>query len=72
MQNNDNNGLEFTDEQLRAALKRMGRDARTAAFSAGRPVIVVKGSSIVALHPDGSEEIIEALIGQTDDVSESE
>jgi len=72
MQNNDNDGLEFTDEQLRAALKRMGRDARMAAFSVGQPVIVVKGSSIVALHPDGSEEIIETLIRETDAVSESQ
>lgn len=72
MQNNDSDGLEFTDEQLRAALKRMGRDARKAAFSAGQPVIVVKGSSIVALHPDGTEEILETLIRETNALSESE
>lgn len=72
MQKNDNDGLEFTDDQLGAALRRMGRDARRAAFSAGQPVIIVKDSSLVALYPDGSEEIIETLIRKTDSVSESE
>lgn len=72
MQNDENDGLEFTDEQLRAALKRMGRDARKAAFSAGQPVIVVKGSSLVALYPDGSEKVIETLCRETGAVSESE
>ncbi|HEY7153022.1 MAG TPA: hypothetical protein VH575_03585 [Gemmataceae bacterium] len=61
MQENNGDMPEFTDEQLRAALKRVGRDARQEAFAAGRPVIVIKGNAIVALHPDGREEIIEPL-----------
>ncbi|HWG47007.1 MAG TPA: hypothetical protein VN688_29860 [Gemmataceae bacterium] len=52
---------EFTDEQLRAALKRMGQDARQTAFAADLPIIVVKDGSIVALHADGSEEFVEPL-----------
>jgi hypothetical protein len=52
------NGVEFTDEQLRAALKRVGRDAREAAFAAGRPVVVIKDGSLVALYGDGTEEVI--------------
>jgi hypothetical protein len=52
---------EFTDEQLRAALRGVGRDARQAAFAAGRPVFIVKGTALVALHADGTEEIIKSL-----------
>ena len=53
---------ELTDDQLRAALRRMGRDARQAAFAAGRAVPVLKDGVIVALHADGTEEIV-ALLG---------
>lgn len=66
MQNNDDDDLEFTDEQLRAALKRIGRDVRQAAFAAGQPIIFAKGSSIVALYSDGREEIIETLRREKD------
>jgi hypothetical protein len=72
MRNNDTDGLEFTDEQLRAALKRMGRDARKAAFTAGRPVVVIKDRSIVAIYADGSEEILESLGQGTDANGEQE
>jgi hypothetical protein len=61
MQETNGDAPEFTDEQLRAALKRVGRDARQAAFAVGRPVIIIKGGAIVALHADGSEEILESL-----------
>ncbi len=57
---------EFSDEQLRVALRRVGRDARRTAFAAGRPVFIVKGASLVALHPDGTEEIIQPLHGETE------
>lgn len=57
---------EFTDEQLRAALKRIGREARRQAFAAGRPVILVKGRSLVALHADGREEILEPFCQGSD------
>jgi len=61
MQDNMIDSPEFTDEQLRAALKRMGRDARQEAFAAGLPVTIIKGDFLVALHADGTEEIVEAL-----------
>lgn len=61
MDENNIDPPEFTDEQLRAALRRMGREARQEAFRANLPVIVLKGRSLVALHPDGTEEILEPL-----------
>lgn len=72
MQDNDDDDREFTDEQLRAALKGMGEDARKEAFAAGLPVVVLKGSAIVALFPDGSEKIIKTLCRKTDVVTETE
>jgi hypothetical protein len=50
--------VEFTEEQLRAALKLVGREARQQAFAKGRPVFFVKNGSLIALHPDGTEEVI--------------
>lgn len=72
MQDNDDDDLEFTDEQLRAALKRVGEEVRKVAFAAGQPIIFAKGSSIVALYSDGHEEIIETLRRNMDAVSEPE
>jgi hypothetical protein len=66
MQENGHDGVEFSDEQLRAALRRVGRDARQAAFAAGRPVVVVKDSLLVALFPDGTEQILESLAPEGD------
>jgi hypothetical protein len=66
MPQNEYEPPEFTDEQLRAALKRMGREARQLAFAAGRPIIILKGRSIVALHADGREEVLERLCPGTD------
>jgi hypothetical protein len=66
MLESNTDGPEFTDEQLRAALKRVGRDARQAAFAAGRPVFIVKDKLLVALHADGTEEIIESLRSETE------
>lgn len=71
MQDNDDDDLEFTDEQLRAALKRVGSAARQEAFAAGLPVVVLKGTAIVALFPDGSEKIIKTLCRETDVTSET-
>lgn len=61
MQHNALDIPEFTDEQLHAALVRVGREARRSAFAAGRPVVVIKGRSIVALYADGREEVLETL-----------
>ena len=57
---------EFTDEELRAALKRVGDEARRAAFAAGRPVMVAKNARLVLLYPDGTEEVVEELPPRTD------
>lgn len=46
---------EFTDDELRAALKQMGEEARTAAFAIGRPIMVLKDGQLVLLCPDGSK-----------------
>jgi hypothetical protein len=61
---------EFTDEQLREALRRVGQDARRGAFAAGQPVFVIKGTAIVALYPDGTEEIVESLRPELESASE--
>ncbi|HEY7313685.1 MAG TPA: hypothetical protein VH643_30325 [Gemmataceae bacterium] len=66
MQESGGDEPEFTDEQLRSALRRVGRDARQEAFAAGRPVFFVKGASLVALHADGTEEIIKTLCHDSD------
>lgn len=66
MQANNGDSPEFTDEQLRAALKGVGRDARQMAFAAGQPVFILKGDAIVALYADGREEIIESIHDSTE------
>ncbi len=72
MLNNDLDGQGFTDEQLRAALKRMGRDAREATFAAGRPVVVIRDRSIIAVFADGSEVLLEQLSNGRDANGEHE
>jgi hypothetical protein len=52
---------EFTDEQLRALLHRVAQVARAKAFAAGLPVHFIKNGAIVALHPDGTEEVVKLL-----------
>lgn len=61
--------LEFTEEQLHKVLRSVGEEARRSAFAKGQPVIFLKGRSIVALHPDGREEIIEILPPETSSTS---
>ncbi len=72
MDENLRDGVEFTDEQLRAALRRVGRDARLAAFAAGRPVVIIKGGSLVALYEDGAEEVIGPVRSETGAAPEQE
>jgi hypothetical protein len=50
---------EFTDEQLRAALERVGKTAREEAFQAGVPVIVLRDERLVWIYPDGREEMVD-------------
>jgi hypothetical protein len=50
---------EFTDEQLRKVLKRVGEEARRRAFAAGRPVTVLEGANLVHIWPDGRREVIQ-------------
>ena len=56
-----NDPIEFTEEQLHAALHRVGEEARRAAFAAGRPVMVAKNGWLVLQHADGREEIVGAV-----------
>jgi hypothetical protein len=42
-------------------LRRVGEEARREAFAAGRPVIILKGTALIALHADGTEEVIERI-----------
>ena len=46
---------EFTDQQLHAALKRVGEQAKKQAFSAGKPIVVLRGTQLVWIYPDGRE-----------------
>ena len=46
---------EFTDEQLRAALHRMGEQARTEAFAAGLAVTMARNGHVIRQYPDGHE-----------------
>ena len=55
-------GMEFTEEQLRAALKRVGNEARQQAFARGLPVYFVRNGSLIALYPDGSERVIKPVL----------
>lgn len=48
---------EFSDEQLRAALKRMGEEARQKTFSAGLPVMVIEDGKFILIFPDGSRKV---------------
>jgi hypothetical protein len=57
--NTEADAPEFTDDELRAALKAIGEETRRRAFAAGLPVYYLKGAALLALHPDGTEEIIE-------------
>lgn len=52
---------EFSDDELRAALKRMGTEVRRATKAAHRPIIVFKNGTIVAIDAKGKETIIEPL-----------
>lgn len=46
---------EVATEQLQAALKDIGIEARREAFSAGRPVIMLKNDAPVWVYADGTE-----------------
>jgi hypothetical protein len=58
MQPDNIDAPEFTDEQLRTALRCIGRDARQAAFAVGRPVLIVRDGWLVELHRDGTERVV--------------
>jgi hypothetical protein len=52
---------EFSDSQLRDALKRVGRDARQATFDTGMPIIVFKDKQLVQVYSDGREVAVQSL-----------
>jgi hypothetical protein len=56
---------EFTDDELRAVLKTVGENARRKAFAAGHSVMIARGGKLVQLHPDGTEEVVGPLDGET-------
>jgi hypothetical protein len=56
MDKHEDDEPEFTEEQLRAALKDVGEEARREAFAAGLPIIIAKDGRLVLLYADGSEE----------------
>jgi hypothetical protein len=61
--------VEFTDEQLRAALHRMGEEARREAFEAGLTVTIVRSGHLIRQFVDGHEEdlgLIESANGRGD------
>jgi hypothetical protein len=57
----EHDAQEFTNEQLQAALDRVGAEARRAAFAAGRPVVIYRNRALIALYPDGSERVLKLL-----------
>jgi hypothetical protein len=54
---------EFSREQMNAALSDIGKQAREEAFSAGRPVIILKNDKPVWVYPDGSEKPVDSSKG---------
>jgi hypothetical protein len=52
---------EFSDSQLRDALKRVGRDARQATFKTGMSIVVLKGQKLVRVYEDGREVAVQSL-----------
>jgi hypothetical protein len=56
---------EFTDDELRAVLKTVGENARRKAFAAGHSVMIARDGKLVLLHPDGTEEVVGPLDGET-------
>ena len=57
---------EFSDEELRGALSRVGKTARDRAFQAGQPVVRLNHGQLVSVDPDGTERIVEATHGDAD------
>lgn len=53
---NDDDPLEFTYEELRAACRRVGETARREAFAHGLPVMVARKDRLILIYPDGHEE----------------
>lgn len=66
MQTDNFDAPEFTDEQLRTALKCIGRDARQAAFAVGRPILIIRNAQLVELHADGTERVVGPVSSETD------
>lgn len=61
MNDNDLDDREFTDEQLRAVLKRVGEEARRQAFAAGQPIVVFRKGVMLRLYADGRQEVVADL-----------
>lgn len=57
---------EFTDKQLRDALKQIGIRAKQSAFEKHRPIFVFRDGHLIALHRDGSTNLIQSAKEGTD------
>jgi hypothetical protein len=49
---------EFSDNELRAALKRAGQTARRATFETGRPIVVYRDNQLIGVYQDGHQVIL--------------
>lgn len=50
---------EFTDEQMHAALRRMGEEARAKAFAIGRPIMIARDGKLFLHFSNGEEKEVD-------------
>jgi hypothetical protein len=62
---------EFTDQQLRDALQRVGTEARHASFDAGQPIVFLKDNVLIALYRDGREVVLKSVQNGIDAVGDA-
>lgn len=49
---------EFTDEELKAALKEVGKSVKEKHFSKGQPIAYLEGDKVIKEYPDGRKEVV--------------
>ena len=60
---------EFTDQELRDALKRVGSDEHRALFNAGQPIVFLQGQNLIARYKDGREVVLKRVDHATEPAS---